>query len=263
MSIEDGSKRLNGKVCIIAGASSGMGRWTALMAGAQGATTLVAARRIGACEQVVKEIKDNGGDAAAFALDATDPQSVEGVFGAIKERYGRLDGAYNNLGSIIGNAPIHEISLEQWNDSLAVNLTAIFLLMRQEIPLLKAAGGGAIVNNSSSAGLRGERMMADYAAAKWGLIGLTQTAALEYGKDNIRVNVIAPGIIRTEKADALAGEMPDLFEKLRERIPLQRFGEMSDVGAVVTWLLSDEARYLSGATLRIDAAQTAGADILR
>jgi thiol-disulfide isomerase/thioredoxin len=111
---------------------------------------------------------------------------------------------------------------------------------------------------AQSYGVRGVPAMSDYAASKWGLIGLTQSAALDYGADDIRVNVIAPGIIETEKAAEMKAQMPDLFEQLRSDIPLGRFGQMSDIAGLVTWLLSDEARYVTGATIRIDAGQTIG-----
>jgi NAD(P)-dependent dehydrogenase (short-subunit alcohol dehydrogenase family) len=157
----------------------------------------------------------------------------------------------------MGTARLHEIPDEQWHASLAVNLTAPFLLMKAEIPLLIAAGGGVIVNNASTAAVRGTASMADYSASKWGLIGLGQSAALEYGAEGIRINTIAPGIIRTEKMQEFESGMPALFDTLRAKIPGNRFGEMADIANTVTWLLSDEARYINGATLRIDGGQTA------
>ncbi|MEQ9446300.1 MAG: SDR family oxidoreductase, partial [Rhodospirillaceae bacterium] len=146
----------------------------------------------------------------------------------------------------------------RWTDTLAVNHTSVFNLMQFEIPLMQKSGGGAIVNNSSTGGMRGVKNMADYAAAKWGLVGLTKSAALDYGDDNIRVNVIAPGIITTEKAEKIQASMPELFDTLRNQIPGKRFGEMQDIANVVTWLMSDDARYVSGAVLPVDAGKTAG-----
>jgi NAD(P)-dependent dehydrogenase (short-subunit alcohol dehydrogenase family) len=247
--------RLKDKIILVAGASSGMGRQAALRAGQEGATVIAAARRLEDCQAVADAL---GGASMALALDATDPASLAAGFAEISRRFGRLDAAFNNLGSTMGTGRIHEIPETQWHASLAVNLTAPFLLMKAELPLLIAAGGGAILNNSSTAGVRGTASMADYAAAKWGLIGLGQSAALEYGAEGIRVNTIAPGIIRTEKMQELEAQMPDLFDGLRAKIPGNRFGEMAEIGSLVTWLLSDEARYINGATIRIDGGMSAG-----
>ena len=250
--------KLEGKICLVVGASSGMGRKTAIEAGKQGAHVILAARRVDDCEAAAQSIRDAGGSAEGLALDGTDRASVEQAFKIIEDKHGRLDCAFNNLGSAFGDSPLHETPIERWNDTLTVNLTAVFNLMQFEVPLMKKSGGGSIVNNSSTGGLRGVKNMADYAAAKWGLVGLTKSAALDYGDYNIRVNVIAPGIITTEKAEKIQANLPELFDQLRNQIPGKRFGEMQDIAHVVTWLMSDEARYISGAVLPVDAGKTAG-----
>lgn len=250
--------KLQDKICLVVGASSGMGRKTAIEAGKQGAHVILAARRVDDCEAAAQIIRDASGSAEGLFMDGTDRASVEQAFKVIDEKYGRLDCAFNNLGNALGDSPVHETPVERWNDTLAINLTSVFNLIQFEIPLMKKAGGGSIVNNSSTGGIRGVRNMADYAAAKWGLVGLTKSSALDYGDDNIRVNVIAPGIITTEKAEKIQANMPELFDQLRNQIPGKRFGEMQDIAHVVTWLLSDEARYISGATIPVDAGKTAG-----
>jgi NAD(P)-dependent dehydrogenase (short-subunit alcohol dehydrogenase family) len=250
--------RLAGKIILIVGASSGMGRQTALRAGAEGATVIAAARRLADCEAVAQTITSTGGAAMALAMDGTDPQSIHQGFAEIMARYGHIDGAFNNMGATFGSAPVHETPDAQWHNSIATNLTAPFLLMKAEIPLLMTAGGGVIVNNASAAGVRGTRNMADYSASKWGVIGLSQSAALEYGDAGIRVNVIAPGIIETEKMQGFAAAMPAVFDGLRTTIPGGKFGSMADIASLVTWLMSDEAHFINGATLRIDGGQTAG-----
>ncbi len=250
--------RLNGKLCMIVGASSGMGRETALRAGAEGAMVIAAARRLAACEDVAARIRDAGGKAVPLGLDGTDPASIAAAFAEVSSRFGKLDCVFNNLGATFGSAPLHETPDDRWHASIATNLTAPFLLMKAEIPLLMAAGGGVIVNNASAAGVRGTRHMADYAAAKWGVIGLSHSAALDYGDAGIRVNVIAPGIIETEKMHDFERQMPEIFASLRASIPGGQFGTMADIGSLVTWLLSDEARFINGATIRIDGGQTAG-----
>ncbi len=249
--------KLAKKVCLIAGASSGMGRQTALTAAAQGATVIVAARRVNLCESIVAEIEKDGGRAMAVQLDGRDPASVEELIGSIDKEFGQLDCVFNNLGHLYGHSAFHETPFERWRDTLDTNLSAVFYLLRAELPLLLRSGGGAIVNNSSTAGLIGMRSMADYSAAKWGLIGLTRTVALEYAAQNVRCNVIAPGLIATEKFAELQAANPDLFTQLRADIPSQQFGDMQNIADTVTWLLSDEARYINGATIPVDAGRTA------
>lgn len=248
---------LQDKICLVVGASSGMGRRTALAAGQAGAQVVVSARRGEACEDVAAQIEASGGRARAIACDATQPKAVEALIGQIERDHGRLDCAFNNLGHMFGNSPLHETPVERWHDTIAINLTAVFLLMRAQLPLMIASGGGSIVNNSSTAGLRGTPQMGDYSAAKFGLIGLTRTVAAEYGAHNIRCNVIAPGIIMTEAALEIKDRLPDLFETLREEIPAKRFGEMDDVADLVLWLMSDQSRHLNGVTVPIDGGRTA------
>lgn len=254
----DVSGRLEGKICLVAGASSGMGRQTALAAGYQGATVIAAARRIELCAEIAAEINGQGGTAIALAFDGTDPQSVQALLEDIGRRYGKLDCAFNNLGSTIGNSPVHETDLDRWHQALAINLSAPFYLMKYEVPLLRAAGGGSIINNSSTAGIKGIKDMADYSAAKWGLIGLTRSAALDYAADQIRINAIAPGIIETEKFETFKARMPTIFETMLETTPIGHFGKMQDIAATVTWLMSDEARYITGTTICVDGGRTAG-----
>ncbi len=248
---------LEGKVCLIAGASSGMGRRTAVHAGRCGATVVCAARRLDLCQAVAEQIRADGGKALALAFDGTDPDSVETLIASVQQQLGRLDGLFNNLGDTLGSSPIDQTPVERWDQTLAVNLSAVFHLMRAAIPLMRTSGGGSIVNNSSTAGVKGIASMADYSAAKWGLIGLTRSAALELGPDNIRVNVIAPGIIQTEKFELFRQRSPEIFEQLLRETPSGRFGDMQDIADVVVWLLSDQSAYLNGVTLPVDGARTA------
>lgn len=248
---------LKGKICLVAGASSGMGRQTALTAAQLGATVVVAARRLALCDEVVCKIQDAGGDAVANQLDGTDPSSVDALMQDIENRFGRLDCAFNNIGHTFGHSAFHETPLQRWQDTLDVNLNAIFYLLRAQIPLMLSSGGGTIVNNSSTGGLQGVKAMADYSAAKWAVIGLTRSVAVEYAAQNIRCNVIAPGIIATEKFEEFKTAAPEIFEQLRQEIPSHQFGEMRNIADVVTWLLSDQSRYVNGATIPVDDARTA------
>lgn len=244
-------------IYLVAGASSGMGRATALYLAKRGAHVIAASRRQDACEEVTDAIVSDGGSASARAFDGTDAQSCADLVGWIKAEHGAFNGAFNNLGDTIGDGPLHEMPLERWRASLAVNLDAVFHLMRAEIPLLIASGGGAIVNNSSTGGLRGTKGMADYSAAKWGLIGLTKSAAIEYASQGLRINAIAPGIIETEKFAQIEKNIPQVFEKLRAETPIGRFGDMDEIAETVRWLLSDAPGYLNGTVIPIDGARTA------
>lgn len=244
-------------VFLVAGASSGMGRHAALKLGQGEGHIILAARRIEPLEEAAEHIRSAGGSAEAMAFDGADPQSVEAMIAQIASAHGRLDGAFNNLGHTFGDSPLHETPLERWHDALAVNLTAVFYLMRSQIPLMVANGGGRIVNNSSTGGLRGTRNMSDYSAAKWGLIGLSKSAALEYASQNVIINVIAPGIIATEKFSQFETQMPDLFERLRQETPVGRFGEMTEIAEVVDWLLREAPAYLAGSVIPVDGGRTA------
>jgi NAD(P)-dependent dehydrogenase (short-subunit alcohol dehydrogenase family) len=250
---------LDDKVCLIAGASQGMGRVTALEAARQGARVIVAARRQEACEAVAAEIAREGGQAHAHPVEATDAASVERLFGWIGETFGRLDLAFNNVGKQQGMAPLHEIPFERWDRCLAVNLSSVFYFMKYEAPLMMKAGGGVIINNSSAAGIRGVKGMIDYSAVKAGVIALTKSAALDYGRENIRVNCIVPGIIQTEAFHQVAShpEWGRKIEAAREGNPLGLFGDMQDVANLVTWLMSEKAKYVNGVAISIDGGDSA------
>jgi NAD(P)-dependent dehydrogenase (short-subunit alcohol dehydrogenase family) len=253
-----GARRFDGKVCLIVGASQGMGRVTAIAAARAGARVIVAARREDALADVVREIAAAGGEAASHVVDARDAVSVERLLGFVAERYGRLDLAFNNVGKQQGRAPLHEIPLARWQEAVAVNLSATFFCMKYEVPLMLASGGGSIVNNSSKAGLRGLPAMSDYSAVKFGVIGMTQAAALDYGRQGLRVNVIAPGMIRTEAAEGFERANPELVASLRNASVSGRFGTMEEIAGVVLWLFGPESGYVNGAVIPVDGGDTAG-----
>lgn len=244
-------------VFLVAGASSGMGRETALRLGRGKGHVVVAARRAEPLEALAEEIRAAGGSAEAAVFDGTDPASVAALVDRIAADHGRLDGAFNNLGDTLGDSPLHDTPAERWEATLAVNLTSVFHLMAREIPLMLERGAGRIVNTASTGGLRGTKAMADYAAAKWGLIGLTKSAALDYADAGLVINAIAPGIVATEKFRAFEANMPDLFESLRLATPVQRFGEMGEIAEVVDWLLREAPAFLTGAVIPVDGGRTA------
>jgi len=244
-------------VFLVAGASSGMGRQAAIRLGEGSGHVVLAARRIDRCEEAAEAIRAGAGSASAIAFDGTDPASCQSLIDQIERDHGRLDGAFNNLGDTLGDGPLHDMPLERWHNTLAVNLFAPFNLMRAQVPLMLKRGVGRIVNNSSTGGLRGTKGMSDYSAAKWGVIGLTKSAALDYAGQGLIINAIAPGIIATEKFREFEARLPDIFEGLRTATPAQRFGEMSEIADLVDYLLRDAPAYLNGAVLPIDGGRTA------
>lgn len=247
----------DGPILLVAGASSGMGRATALHLGKGPGHVILAARRAEVCEEAAEQIRTGGGSAEALAFDGTDAASVAELIAQIDTKHRRLDGAFNNIGNTMGDGPLHEMPLDQWDASMAVNLSSVFYLLRAQVPLMLRGGGGRIVNNSSTGGVQGTPNMADYSAAKWGVIGLTKSAAKEYSGQGISINVIAPGIIATERFQEIAEKIPDVFEKLAAETPIGRFGEMAEIAATVDWLLRAAPAYMTGTVLPIDGGRTA------
>lgn len=234
-----------------------MGRQAAHKLGQGEGHIVLAARRLDPLEEAAEAIRAGGGSANAMTFDGSDAASCQALIDQIETDHGRLDGAFNNLGDTLGDGPLHEVPLERWRDTLSVNLSAPFHLMRAEVPLMLKQGAGRIVNNSSTGGVKGTKGMADYSAAKWGVIGLTKSAALDYAAQGLVINVIAPGIIATEKFREFEARLPEVFEGLRQATPANRFGEMSEIADLVDYLLRDAPAYLNGAVLPIDGGRTA------
>lgn len=245
---------LAGKVVIITGASRWIGAAAARVVAAQGASVVLAARDEQALERLVADIARLGGEATAVATDVADEVAVDRLVAATLDRYGSLHGAFNNAGSGHRPTPLAAIDPATFEQTLDVNLRGVFLCLRAELPEL--APGGAIVNMSSTAGLSGAPGMGAYSAAKHGVIGLTQTAALDYGPKGIRVNAIAPGPILTE--GGIGAASADIQQRAAELLPLKRLGTPDEVAQVAAWLLSDAASFVNGATIAIDGGKLAG-----
>ncbi len=245
----------DGKICVVTGASTGMGRDTARLLAARGGTVIVASRRQDACDELAAEIRDAGGRAQGFAADVTDYAQCAALAQFIERDFGRLDCAFNNAGKILGFGALHEADPAAFADTMAVNAAGVFHTLRSQIPLLRESGGGSVVINSARSGIKGIPTIGIYSAAKAAAIILAQTAAAENGPHGIRVNVIAPGYIAT---DAWMAKLGDQAEALAATVPLKRLGTGSDVAETVAFLLSDAAAYLTGLVVPIDGGMGVG-----
>jgi NAD(P)-dependent dehydrogenase (short-subunit alcohol dehydrogenase family) len=242
------------KVVIVTGASRGIGAAAARFFADEGAAVVVAARDERALRSVVAEITESGGEAHAVTTAVSDANAVERMVAAAVDRYGRLDGAFNNAGE--GHRPtlLADLAVDDFDRMLAVNLRGLFLCLRAELAELDS--GGAVVNMTSSAGLSGAPGMGAYTAAKHGVVGLTKTAALDYGPKGIRVNAVAPGPILTE--GGIGAAPAEVQRQVAQMLPLKRLGAAVDVARVAAFLLSDAAAFVNGAVVPIDGGKLAG-----
>jgi NAD(P)-dependent dehydrogenase (short-subunit alcohol dehydrogenase family) len=253
---EERMRLLEGRRALVTGASRGIGAEVARAMARAGAAVALAARDVEALRRVAEEITGEGGRALVVPVDVADPAAVERMVAAAVDGLGGLDVAVNNAaGGGHWPTPLAEVRPEQFRSALAISLEGVFLSLRSEIPALLAAGGGAIVNMASTAGLEAVGGMAGYTAAKHGVIGLTKVAALDYAAHGIRVNAIAPGPILTERLEE-AGEEAQRQAGLA--MPMRRIGRPGEVAAACVWLCSDQASFVTGATLTIDGGKLAG-----
>lgn len=245
---------LAGKVAIITGASRGIGAAAARVFAREGAAVVLAARSEGAISALAREISEAGGRAIAVPTDVGEPEAVGRLVERTLETFGRLNAAFNNAGDGHPKLPLAEIAVEDFDRSIRTNLRGIFLAMKYEIPAMLAGGGGAIVNMSSTAGLSGVQGMSGYTAGKHGIVGMTKSAALDYAAQGVRVNAVAPGPILSERLSSL----PEQYRApVIAAVPMRRIGSPEEVGALVAWLCSDQASFLTGAALPIDGGRMA------
>jgi NAD(P)-dependent dehydrogenase (short-subunit alcohol dehydrogenase family) len=246
------------KVVLVTGASTGIGAAAARLFAREGASVFLTARSAERLAEVADEITEAGGVASYVVGDISAADDVERVVEAVLRRHGRLDGAFNNAGMSQGGGMLVEIDEQRFDRLFAVNVKGVWLAMRAEIRALLAAGRpGSIVNTSSVGGLRGGAGLGAYSASKHAVIGLTRTAAQEYGAHGVRVNVIAPGTTDTPMIAAWKRREPDITERLNAATPLGRGAHPTEVAQAAAWLLSDQASYVSGAMLTVDGGLTA------
>jgi NAD(P)-dependent dehydrogenase (short-subunit alcohol dehydrogenase family) len=200
----------------------------------------------------VTSINALGGAAVFVRADVTEPDQVAAVVSTAVESFGRLDVALNNAGVPGTYAALPDQDLADWQRTIAVNLTSVFLSLRAEIPAMLADGGGAIVNTASAAGLMGFANLPAYVASKHGVIGLTKSIALEYAKQGVRVNAVCPGSIRTQMLEGFTGGNEAALEGMGKMQPIGRLGTAEEVAAAIVWLCSDAAAFVTGHALAVD-----------
>ncbi len=251
--------KLKDKVAIVTGASSGIGRATALAFSREGAKLVVADIDVAGGEETVKMIQGNGGKALFVKTDVTKAAEVEEMVNETIKAYGRLDCAHNNAGVNVETAPTAACTEDNWDRVMDINLKGIWLCLKYETPVMQKHGGGAIVNTASILGLVATENRPAYVASKHGIIGLTKAAALEYAKVGIRVNAICPGPTKTGSSTETFLFTKDLdFERKKiAEIPMGRFGDPSEIAEAVVWLCSDAASFVTGLAMPVDGALTA------
>lgn len=241
-----------GKVALVTGGSSGIGRASAELLAARGASVVVADLDDVHGPEVVATIRASGGQAEFVRTDVTDPDQVRTMVGVAVETYGRLDYAVNNAGMPGTYLPLLEQRLDEWRRVIDVNLTSMFICVQAEIEAMDDVGAGSIVNISSAAGLMGFANLPAYVASKHGVIGFTKSVALEYARAGIRVNAVCPGNIRTQMLEGFTGGNEDALLGMGKMTPIGRLGTPEEIAEAVVWLCSDAARYVTGHALAVD-----------
>ncbi|MFJ1732951.1 SDR family NAD(P)-dependent oxidoreductase [Streptomyces sp. NPDC088254] len=251
-------KRFEDRVVLVTGGGTGIGQSIALAFAREGALVVVAGRRTQELKQTVVLAREEGGRADACTVDVTDEEQVAGLMGTILDRYGALHVACNNAGVPGSGRMLHEFGAEDWRRVTDTNLQGVWLSMRHQIPVMLKQGSGAVVNVASIAGIVGYLNAAPYTAAKHGVVGLTRTAAIDYGPAGIRVNAVCPGPVLTPMLEqARRDRGPSADEFYLRNIPLGRLARPEEVASAVLWLSSDSASYVTGQALAVDGGWTA------
>ena len=244
---------LENKVVIITGAGSGIGAATASLFAEHGAKVIVSDLNIEKAQGVVDGIKKAGGTSFAVQANVTKFDEVEALVSKAVNEYGQLDVMVNNAG--IGGKnqkKTADHTHEDWHNVIAVNQTGVFYCMQVALQQMMEQGYGNIVNVASLAGLKPSGYNLSYSASKYAVVGMTKSAALEYGRKNIRINAVCPGYTNSALLDQLLGSRPDMGDTLKRLIPMDRFGEAAEIAEAITWLASDNSKYITGQTITLD-----------
>ena len=243
--------QFEGKVALVTGASSGIGRASALEFAGLGAKVVIGDVAVKRGQETVNMIQEKGGEVLWVKTDVSQAAEVETLMDSAIETYGRLDCAFNNAGILRGGL-IHEYSEENWDRVIEVNLKGIWLCMKYEIPHMLKQGGGTIVNISSSGGLVGLTGDPVYSASKHGIIGLTKSAALQYAKEGIRVNALCPGPTLSPPMRKLVERQPEMEAEMISSEPMGRWGDPREIAEAAVWLCSDAASFVTGHAMSVD-----------
>ena len=248
---------MRGKVALVTGASSGIGRATAIAFSAAGATVVVSDVDRPGGEETVSLIENAGGTATFIHADVSEAADVEALISGIVASHGQLDYAFNNAGIEGRQASIAEATEENWDRVTSIDLKGCFLCMKYELQQMLKQGSGSIVNCASIAGLVGFPGTSAYVASKHGVIGLTKSAALECASTGIRVNAVCPGVIATPMVDRVTGKAPEAEAAMARMQPMERVGQPEEIAAAVLWLCSDAASFVTGIAMPVDGGYVA------
>jgi len=245
--------KLENKVVIVTGGGSGIGAATATLFGTHKATVVVSDINLENAERIANDILEAGGTASAEQTDVTKFEQVSQLVSGTVEKYGQLDVIVNNAG-IGGKHQLKtaEHTHDDWHNVIAVNQTGVFYCMQEALKQMSKQGHGSIVNVASLAGLKASGNNLSYSASKFAVVGMTKSAALEYGRKNIRVNAVCPGYTRSALLDQLLSVSPKMEENLKRYIPMGRFGQASEIADAICWLASENSKFVTGQTITLD-----------